>query len=229
MTRTPPLTSTVLYVGAKRHPYQVAPIYRLSVLYATPTTVACVPIRQDAVPDGELCAAPGKTVVSRKQTHVYPIADDAAWRGVVRTQVALQTALTDLANGLRALGSYARQLAAAGGVAHAPNPLCPTVIRAEDPDGGAAYPAWQIIDAVPEIRRQAIVRHTPMMLAVPNDVYTFRQANCFVCPDDAAWERIAELDMRARQAAKAWWSLLDTDLMRYDERRAALALAGAAA
>jgi hypothetical protein len=147
--------------------------------------------------------------ITKHQHQVYCIPDDDAWGRVIFTQSALQTDLNALADGLRSLGSYASRLAKAGGMKSAPNPLCATVIRAPDPDT-ADEGYWFTNQLVPRIERAGIRGHTPKMLrdARYSDGSVFAQRDHFVCPDDAAWEKIAALIAAAEDRARAWEALL---------------------
>jgi hypothetical protein len=190
-----PIVGTILFVADQRHPWKLAQIDRFAVAYHTPTTVRV--------------GTKGGT--TRPQTHVYCIADDAAWGRVQYTWSALQTDLNALADGLRTLGSYASRLAAAGGIKTAPNPLCATVISAPDPDT-ADEGYWFTGRLIPRIERDLeITSHTPKMLHVARDGKpwsTTHQRDHFVCPDDAAWQRIEALIAAAQAQAQAWEQLL---------------------
>src|SRR5688572_14292211 len=132
--RSTPLTPTVLFVGTKRRCWRMPAIYRLTAKYETPTTVACDFVKDPAKGDGELLPVAGRKVLVRQQTHIYPIRDDANWAQVEAQHAVLQATLDAFAEGLRALGSYEKQLAAAGGMKGALNPLTPTIIQCSDPD-----------------------------------------------------------------------------------------------
>ena len=111
--------------------------------------------------------------------------------------------------GLRALGSYAKGLELAGGFKLAPNPLCPTVIFAPDPDDTAIN--WMVGQLVPRISRSGhVVRHTAKMIEIQQSTYTAlsSQAHYFVCEDDAAWAQIEQLRQAAQAAADTWEQLL---------------------
>lgn len=209
-----PLTPTVLFVSDKERVWQHSRIWRLTPKYHTPTTVQCNPIPK--AEDYTLRVRAGQSGIQKQQTAVYPIRDDAAWGEVIATHTALQQALDDLAVGLRELGSYASQLAAAGGLKKAPNPLCATVIECLDPDNDRARGEWHFADLVPRLQRQAIKRHTEKMLS--NDAtggYVFSQNDRFVCPDNAAWRKIETLHQVAERAAKKWKELLKTGIGTY--------------
>lgn len=198
-----PIVPTVLFVAEQRHPWKLAKVARLRALYHTPTTVR-VELAQ---------LSGGKSAQETKQQHhVYCIADDAAWGRVISTQSDLQTDLNALADGLRATGSYVGRLAEAGGIKKAPNPLSSTVISAPDPDT-ADEGSWFTNRLVPQITRRPITGHTPKMLRgpghwAPDSETTWHARDHFVCPDDAAWERIADLIAAALARADNWQLLL---------------------
>src|SRR6185436_12664817 len=125
----------------------------------------------------------GRKHVTKQQTHVYCLPDVAAWERVQATRVALQEAIDALADGLRALGSYAKRLEEAGGIKQAPNPLYPTVISAPHPD--ETDEGYYISRLVPRVERKPISSHTPKMLRGPSTLgpfeHTFSQGDTFVC------------------------------------------------
>lgn len=213
-TRHPPLTPSVLYVDDKDSPWRAPAIFRLPTHYHTETTVRCT-----VVPNLPLAA--NQSFVSKPQTQVYPLRDNVAWDRVTAAHAALQQALDDLANGLRALGSYAARLEEAGGWAVAPNPLCPAVASCADPDRREST-SWFWSDPVPRMERYAVTRHTPKMLAGTRTIAmnaietTWNQRDQFVLPDEAAWERLQELHQAALARAAAWTRLLNDDLLSYD-------------
>lgn len=171
-----PIVPEVLVIGERTSYYTPPPLIRESVQYATPTTV--------------------RTAGGTRQKHqVYCLPDDAAFARIADAVNAFGATLTDLAGELRRLGSYAKRLDEAGGMKSAPNPLCETVANIDDPDqDGSRW--WMQPWYVPRMQREPIARHTPKMLSKydadhPN-AYVFAQSNCFVLPDDAAWECLHE-------------------------------------
>jgi hypothetical protein len=198
-----PIVPTILFVETQRHPWKLAQITRHGVTYHTPTTVRT------------------RDTGTMQQHHVYCIVDDAAWGRVLFAWSALQTDLNALADGLRALGSYTKRLSEAGGIKTAPNPLCPTVISAPDPDTSDEG-SWFTSRLVPRIERVAgerITSHTPKMLHVERDGKpwsTTHQRDHFVCHDDAAWARIEAL-IAAAKAAELNWATVLVELGKYSE------------
>lgn len=262
--RTPPLTPTVLYIGSKTRTWRNPPIYRLTAVYATPTTVAVEPVPDaadwDLRPGGKAYVTKhqhhlypiqgtGAWVaaclwyVTKYQHHLYPIRDNATWQRVVEQHERLQQALDDFADALRELGSYATRLEEAGGIKSAANPLCESVASCDDPDTDTnrAFLGYLI----PQLTRVAIVSHTPKMLRAitryrddQHYEYTTLQSNCFVCPDDDAWAKLAVAHSGAVAEQEAWRALL-SELGTYNlakpddfaigESETALAVAGPAA
>jgi hypothetical protein len=196
-----PIVKTILFVADQRHPWKLAQLTRHGVTYHTPTTVRT------------------RDTGTMHQHQVYCLPDDAAWVLVQATQARLQAALDELAAGLRDLGSYASRLAEAGGMKTAPNPLCPTVISAPDPDT-ADEGYWFTSRLVPRIERGPLIEHTPKMLRRPSpyggSVITFSQRDHFVCADDAAWARIEALIAAAKVAELNWATVL-VELGKYSE------------
>lgn len=83
------------------------------------------------------------------------------------------------------------------------------VIGAPDPDD--ADESYFISDPVPRLGREQIRSHTPKMLHVERDGKpwsTTHQRGQFVCPDDAAWERITALRDAVLEAMTQWKQLL---------------------
>lgn len=187
---TPPIVPVVLVVAEQRHPWKLAAIERFETTYHTATTVRV------ADPTGAL---------TKQQAHVYCLPDDAAYTDAEACRAVLQSAIDRLADELRTLGSYAQRLVEAGGERHAPNPLTPWVIEARDPDQDNG---WIFCHAVPQVARHAIVGHTPkMLLRAEPYAHKVNQHDHFVCPDDAAWQRVEALHRAAEQAASDWETL----------------------
>lgn len=202
---TPPIVPHVLYVADQRNPWQLAPIERLATRYHTPTTVATVfgTVVRDIRP------TPGKAGLTKHQHQVWCVPSDEAWERLLDSRAALQQALDELAAELRRLGNYASRLEKAGGLKAAPPRLCPTVIEAPDPDSSEL--SYWFSNPPPRIERKEISTHTPKMLNVVRDGKpwgTSHQRNHFVCPDDAAWQRVSELHQVAEDAHTAWQKLL---------------------
>jgi hypothetical protein len=187
-----PIVPTVLLIGDQRHPWRLSQLERLTTSYHTPTTVRLMP-----------------GGMTKHQHHVYCLVDDSTWELAQATQAALQQQLDDLAAGLRELGSYAKRLAEAGGMKSAPNPLCFDVITAPDPDTSEEG-HWFTNQLVPRIERKAIRGHTPKMLrdARYSDGSVCSQRDHFVCPTDADWAQIEQLEQAAQAKANAWEQLL---------------------
>jgi hypothetical protein len=190
----PPIVPTVLFTNDQRHPWRLASIERWSVIYHTPETVRC-----KKRTGGQ---------ITKHQHQVYCLPDDPAYEAVQAMHTTLQAALDALAGLLRELGSYNEKLKAAGGVKAAPNPLTPTVIAVDDPDGFYA-PSMIFSRRVPTLRRYTVERHTPLMIKLTESLATISsQKDHFVCPTQADWERIQVLHGTAEEAAKRWESLL---------------------
>ena len=202
---TPPIVPHVLYVADQHHPWQLAPIERLATRYHTPTTVALAFGTIDATVKPQT----GKSGATKQQYHVWCVPNDAAWQRIERARADLQLAIDALADELRRLGSYATRLAAAGGLKAAPNPLCPTVISASDPD--STDTSWWTAHPIPRIDRSEISDHTPKMLHITRDGQpwsTTHQRDHFVCPDDAAWQAVQDYRALAEVAHTRWQALL---------------------
>jgi hypothetical protein len=205
-TRSSPIVLHVLYVADQRHPWRLAPYERLATRYHTPTTVAVA----FGTIDYTVKPQAGKSGVSKQQTHVWCLPDEAAWVLVQATQRRLQQALDALADELRLLGSYAKRLEAAGGIKLATNPLSATAIGASDPDDTEST-GYYLNRLVPHIERKDVASHTPKMLHVTRDGRpwsTSHQRDHFVCPADADWQAVEQRIAAATTAAEAWQRLL---------------------
>ncbi|GEM_PF-881219 len=178
------LVPSVLVIGDRTRYYHPAPIERLTVASETPTM---------------LRVAGHKNIFQHK---AYCIPSDTEWFEGTQRHDQFKQALDELASYLMRLGSYAKNLAAAGGIKQAPNPLTSTVISCKDPEtdnGGLTLNLpWYLYTT--EIR-YTLVTHTPKMLRYiyPGSSYESitTQNDTFCCPDDAAWEQFQAL----RQAA----------------------------
>jgi hypothetical protein len=203
--RHDPIVPHVLYVADQHHPWRLAAFERLRARYHTPTTVA---VEFGSI-DFTVQPVNGKQGATKQQTKVYCLRDDLAWDRVQGRRAALQEALDALADGLRALGSYARRLEAAGGMKQAPNPLSPTVITMPDPD--TTEDGYFISNLVPRIGREEITSHTPKMLHVVRNGKpwsTTHQRDHFVCPSEDDWQRLVALRSAVKEQAEAWQRLL---------------------
>lgn len=210
---TPPIVPNVLHVSDQRNPWQLAPIERLATRYHTPTTVAT----EFGTVDRGVRPTPGKAGLTRHQHLVWCVPSDGAWQRLLDSRAALQQALDALAAELRRLGNYASRLEKAGGLKAAPPRLCPTVIEAPDPDSSEL--SYWFSNPPPRIERKEISTHTPKMLNVVRDGKpwsTTHQRNHFVCPDDAAWQRISERHQASEDAHTAWQELL-SELGTYED------------
>lgn len=210
---TPPIVPNVLHVSDQRNPWQLAPIERLATRYHTPTTVAT----EFGTVDREVRPTPGKAGLTKHQHLVWCVPSDGAWQRLLDSRAALQQALDALAEELRRLGNYTSRLEKAGGFKAAPPRLCPTVIEAPDPDSSEL--SYWFSNPLPRIERKEISTHTPKMLNVVRDGKpwsTTHQRNHFVCPDDAAWQRVSELHQASEDAHTAWQKLLH-ELGTYDQ------------
>jgi hypothetical protein len=151
----------------------------------------------------------GKKGVTKQQTAVYCLPDDAAWEKVQTTRAQLQLAIDAFAAVLRQLGSYAKRLEESGGIKAAPNPLSPTVIMADDPDDDDHH--YFVLDPIVRIERETVTSHTPKMLHIERDGKpwsTTHQRNHFVCPSNDAWDLLLARQRIAQDAHKAWQQLL---------------------
>jgi hypothetical protein len=191
----------VLIIGERSGYYSPPPLIRAATIYDTPTTVR---VRR---PDGK--------EETQSQHKVWAVPDDAAWTEIEVASAVFATALAEYADVLRELGRYADQLDAAGGMKGAPNPLCATVARSEDPDH-THHSTWFLTAwFVPYLERKAVDRHTPKML-VKEQWGNFAQDDSFVLADDAAWERVSAAQQACKDAATAAEQLLHR-LGTYDE------------
>lgn len=199
----PPIVPTVLYIAEQHYSWKLAAYERLATKYHTPTTVMLA----FGTIDGSVKRMVGKKGITKQQSGVYCLPDDAAWEKVQQVRARLQLAIDLFADELRLLGSYAKRLEQAGGIKRAPNPLSSTVIMVDDPDDDDHH--YFVSNPIPRIDRREIARHTPKMLSSgPKDAYVFSQRDHFVCPDDAAWRVIQERQGAAQQAYEVWQTLL---------------------
>ena len=197
--------SVVVVLEERQNPYKLPAIARHNVLSETPQQLRLEGLR------------------NRPKDSVYCLSDEAAWTNVQLLHSGFQQALDNLANYLRALGHYPNKLKQSGGVRKGgyddrthlvlvkgkPNPLSPTVIDAYDPDYDRFLELadWRVYPEQPS--RSRIVRHTPQMLRIIGEFNgkeyesPTSQAGHFVCPDDAAWERYAELHDLATAASRS--------------------------
>lgn len=183
-TRVVPHVPHVLIIGVRDDPYAPPLIARAATCYATPTTVRVrLPAGHEEI---------------RQQRHVFAVPDDAAWAELEASHAAFGAALAALAELLRRLGRYHDHLTR-WGLKAAPNPLCPSVARIDDPDRRERSTWWMTAWHVPRMGRSPIVRHTPRMLSSgETGSYVFSQADCFVLVDDQDWA-----DLEAAHAACA--------------------------
>lgn len=191
--RSTPIVPTFFTIGTRKKPYELAPITRYKALYATPTTVRGQPGKGQA-----------ETI---QQAAAYCLPDDPAWQRATEAHEALRLAVAALGDELRRLGTYRQRLKEAGGFKKAPNPLSPTVISADEPDGAVSW--WFEPTKVSKISRVEIERHTPEMLREKNKDYTgTNQTNHIVCPTDDDWEVVDARYQAAVQAEEIWNSIL---------------------
>lgn len=142
------------------------------------------------------------------QDKAYCIPSEQEWFEVLRRHDRFEEALDELGTYLLHLGSYAKNLAAAGGIKKAPNPLCPSVISCKDPEtdsgNGTLNLPWFLYTT--ETRYKLLV-HTPKMLRYNHQFdgkgyeSITTQDNTFCCPDDAAWEKFQALRATAIAAS----------------------------
>jgi len=196
--RQPPRVPTVIQFGDPANAYRVPPLTRLPVLYHTPTTVR---------------VQTAKGAASLQPAQVGALPDDAAWEQAQAVGTQYQTALEALAAALRALGRYDKRLGeAAAWRAGQPDPLCPTVIEAKDPDA-RSWSTWGPRGKPPTVLRHAVDRQTPKMLHLTSDGLSSAalsaQSQYFVCPTDDDWARVAALHKTVRTAAAAWQAFMD--------------------
>lgn len=190
-----PIVPHVLIVGERKGYYLPPPIARAETVYDTPTTVRV------RLPQGRQ--------ETQQQHKVWAVPDDAAWAEIEAAVALFERRLGELANVLRELGRYRDHLAAKGGMSKAPNPLCESVARIDDPDTtGTNW--WLTPWHVPRLDRQPIERHTPKMLATRGGGgYVVQQQGSFVLGDDAAWKRVEAAHKQAAQAAQDAQALLE--------------------
>lgn len=193
-----PIVPHVLIIGERRSHYLPPSLIRAVTIYDTPTTVR---LQMPATAKG------GARQETQVQHKVWAVPDDTAWSEIEAACAAFGGRLEDLANLLRRLGSYPTRLAAWKGKT-APNPICSSVARIDDPDkpgSGWWLSAWW----VPRLERKEITRHTAKMLS-SGDIgsYVFSQEGCFVLADDADWAEVESAHQAAEGAAKAMEHLL---------------------
>lgn len=190
-----PIVPHVLIVGERKGYYLPPPITRAETVYDTPTTIRV--------------RLPGGRQETQQQHKVWAVPDDAAWAEVEAAVGLFGLRLAELADVLRVLGRYKDRLVAAGGLSKAPNPLCLSVARIEDPDKKDPTTWWLSSWHAPRLEQEPIERHTPKMLSGGGTgSYTFSQDNCFVLEDDAAWARVDAAHTAVQQAAEAVEQLL---------------------
>lgn len=191
------LVSHVLHIGESHHPWQAPPIERLEVLGDTPDGVRVVPGSMPGV-----TARLGQRVVNRPDHLVVCLPDEAAWAEVQAARALRQTTLDALAAALRAAGRYDEWLAASR---NGSNPLTPTIVHVALPPDRYYAPTFFWDGAVPQVVRKRAEAHTPKRVS-SGGVY-LAQTHCYLCADDAAWERIAGVYQAAVSAAAAWHAL----------------------
>ncbi|NJO81962.1 MAG: hypothetical protein HC828_03675, partial [Blastochloris sp.] len=196
--RLKPITPWVLIVGDRRSSYEPAAIHRAEAVYETQSTVR---VRLDGSEE------------TKAQHKVYAVPTEEAWTEAQRLHQVLADTLTALADGLRDLGRYDTRLDEAGGLKAAPNPLTPTIISCKFPEDELQWwwEPWQVTNC----ERKLASRHTAKMVfyqwsADSDSDSSAMQHQFAVCPDDAAWERIAALHAAAEAARAAFVSHLAT-------------------
>lgn len=200
-----PIVPRVVLIGDQKHPYHPPALDFRATTKGTPFMVGIGD--GDVAAAGSAGAAKGRTI---NQHLCYCVPNQAAEDHLIELHGAFATALDDLAAVLRDLGSYTLRLEEAGGHTKQKDPLTPTVIRAEDPDGNHWFwTTWK----VPTPERQPITRHTPKMVQLGDTAGLRTMDDVFVCPDDAAWRRVeAALAAvtEARTAVQAYLKVLGT-------------------
>ncbi|MDQ2806690.1 MAG: hypothetical protein M3Z04_07200 [Chloroflexota bacterium] len=189
--RQPPRVPEVIEFGTRTNPYRLPTLTRLPVLYHTAHTVRLQ------------TTSGGRTV---QPTAVAALPDAAAWTQAQAVTTCYQTALDALAAALRALGRYDQRLGkAAAWQAGRPEPICPTVIEAKDPDG-SHFAWWGAHGKPPSIARYTVDRQTPKMLhlSAHGGTSLAAQSQYFVCPTDDDWTQVAALKATVQVAAAAW-------------------------
>ncbi|WP_242042077.1 hypothetical protein [Leptolyngbya sp. FACHB-541] len=193
-----PVVSHCLVIGDRLDPYQAPVIERLPVGYATPQSVRLVRgVSVDMYPKR---VTYNKPEFNADHSFVYCLPEEQSWATAVRLHGEFQAALEAIAKHLRSLGAYSTRLKEAGGLKKAPNPLTPTVILAEDPDS----PSWGVPNylgwwGVSRVERYPIVKHSAVMMRLQQGTYEqpTSQQGKFCCPDDAAWQRLQQLQEQA--------------------------------
>lgn len=203
------LVEHVMHVGESHHPWKASPIERLDVRGHTPSGVRVAPGTLPGV-----TARPGQSLLNRPDHLVYCLPDEFAWAEAQQVHTAWRHALDALAGTLRELGRYADRLVEAG--KDAPNPLTPTVVHTHLPPDRFYSPTYFWTADVPDLKRWQTERHTPKMVVFGGSPAA--QTHCYVCPDDAAWERVTGLHKAAQKARQAWLDLLKR-LGTYNEAR----------
>jgi len=182
----PVIVPSVLVIGDRTRCYRPAPIQRLEIDSET--------AHQLRLKGREKGQTKGRNVWQDK---AYCIPSDQEWFEVMRRHDWFEDALDELGTCLLRLGSYAKNLAAAGGFKKAPNPLTTTVIRCQDPETddrsrGLNLP-WEVYPR--QVYRFTQVAHTPKMLRywLEGEHWSGEsitsQDDTFICPDDATWEQ----------------------------------------
>lgn len=190
----------VLHVADSHHPWRANRIERLTVLGFTASGVRVAPGTLPGV-----TVRPGHTVLNRPDHLVSCLVDEDAWRSAQCAIAHWQAALDAFAQALRDLGRYDVRLQHAG--SSAPNPLTPTVFHLYQPPDRTYGPNYVTTGDVPTIQRMQVDYHTPKMLKAVGD-YPAAQTYCYLCPDDAAAERITTRRAQAVAARDAWRTLI---------------------
>jgi ParB/RepB/Spo0J family partition protein len=185
----------MLPAGQRGRLYDLPDIRRVPVLWHTATTV------RYAFDNGD------KQQWTTGQDRVWCVPDDAAWAEIEQSYYAWREALRAFAQALRLLGTYERRLKEAG--ADAPNPLTPTVIVADNPDGWQGYFHGDDLFLLPGeqgwrgFERAEMLRHTPKMVRLASDSL-IEQTRVFACEDDHDWEAANGAMLAAREARDAF-------------------------
>lgn len=194
------IVTHVMHIRAIHHPWNAFSIERLEVRGHTPSGVRVVPGTLSSV-----TARPGHILQNRPDHLVYCLADESAWAEVQHVRTTWQVALDELADGLRELGRYCDRLAETD--KEAANPLTTTVIHLHLPPDRFYSPTFFWHGDVPDMKRWKAERHTPKMVIFGGS--SAAQTHCYLCPDDLAWERVAELHCAAQKAREAWSDLIN--------------------
>ncbi len=180
---------SILLIDKRQHYYQAPSLRSYEIASATPSQLRLV----------------GHANIHKHRA--FCLRSEADERAAVECHARYQAALNALADHLKRLGCYADQLAAAGGLKIAPNPLTPWCFTAPDPNRDRVRDfnlPWQVFPLNPE--RCPVFSHTPKMIRSQRQCGTetyesiHSQDDYFGC-DDQGWATYLQLWQAASAAA----------------------------